>query len=116
IHFFSHCEHHMIPIEGSADIAYLPDRRVVGLSKLARVLDGYARRLQTQETLTAQVADAIERVLEPRAVAVIVRARHRCMAMRGVAQHDAETVTSTLRGEFRTDDALQARMYRLLDA
>lgn len=113
--FFSHCEHHVIPMRGMVDIAYLPAGRVVGLSKLSRVVEGYARRLQTQEALTAQIGDAIEEVLCPRGVAVIVRAQHECMAMRGVKQGAAETVTQTLRGAFRTDPIEEARLFRLLD-
>lgn len=112
--FFSHCEHHVIPMKGTVDIAYLPKGRVVGLSKLSRVVDGYARRLQTQEALTAQIANAIEDVLHPRGVAVIVRAQHQCMAMRGVRQCAADTITQTLRGAFRTDPAEEARLFRLL--
>ncbi|MEM9380454.1 MAG: GTP cyclohydrolase I FolE [Planctomycetota bacterium] len=114
IEFFSHCEHHVIPIRGSADIAYLPDRRVVGISKLARVVDAFARRLQTQEALTAQIADTIVAALRPRGVAVTVRARHMCMEMRGVRQGAASTVTTALRGAFRTDEALQGRLDRML--
>lgn len=112
--FHSHCEHHVIPMRGTVDIAYLPAGRVVGLSKLVRLVDGYARRLQTQEALTAQIGDAIESVLEPRGVAVIVRARHQCMAMRGVRQPEAETLTQTLRGAFRDDPAEERRLMRLL--
>ncbi|MEM6568534.1 MAG: GTP cyclohydrolase I FolE [Planctomycetota bacterium] len=114
VEFFSHCEHHVIPIRGTADIAYLPDRRVVGISKLARVVDAFARRLQTQEALTAQIADTIDGVLRPRGVAVTVRARHMCMEMRGVRQGGASTVTTALRGAFRTDEALQGRLDRML--
>jgi GTP cyclohydrolase I len=88
---------------------------VVGLSKLSRVVEGYARRLQTQEALTAQIGDAIEEVLRPRGAAVIVRAQHECMAMRGVKQGAAETVTQTLRGAFRTEPIEEARLFRLLD-
>lgn len=112
--FFSHCEHHVIPMRGTVDIAYLPHGRVVGLSKLSRVVEGYARRLQTQEALTAQIGDAIEDVLRPRGVAVIVRAQHECMAMRGVRQCGAATVTQTLRGAFRDDPVEEARLFRLL--
>ncbi|QDV09077.1 GTP cyclohydrolase 1 [Planctomycetes bacterium Poly30] len=114
--FYSHCEHHVIPMKGTVDIAYLPNGRVVGLSKLSRVVEGYAKRLQTQEALTAEIGDAIEEVLRPRGVAVIVRAQHQCMAMRGVRQCGADTVTQTLRGAFRTDPVEEARLFRLLDA
>lgn len=114
IEFVSHCEHHMIPIHGSADIAYVPRSRVVGLSKLARVVDGYARRLQTQEALTAQVASAIEETLQPLGLAVLVRAQHHCMATRGVRQRKAETVTTVLRGSFLEDTRLEERFLRLV--
>lgn len=113
-HFHSHCEHHVQPMNGSVDIAYLPAGRVVGLSKLSKVVEGFARRLQTQEALTAQIADAIEEGLRPRGLAVIVRARHQCMVSRGVAQDKAMTVTQTLRGVFRDEPREEARLWRLL--
>jgi len=113
--FHSHCEHHAIPMTGTVDIAYLPEGRVVGLSKLSKVVDVFARRLQTQEALTAQIADAIEDGLGPAGVAVVVRAQHQCMVMRGVAQEGAVTVTQTLRGAFDGDPALEARLHRLLE-
>jgi GTP cyclohydrolase I len=96
----SHCEHHMVPIIGKAHVAYLPNGKVVGLSKLARVVDIYAKRLQTQETMTAQIADAIETILKPRGVAVLIDATHHCMTMRGVRNRSASTITSQFRGEF----------------
>ena len=105
----SHCEHHMVPILGVAHIAYLPHRRVVGISKLARVLDSYARRLQTQETLTAQVADCIHSVLQPRGVAVMIDAQHQCMTTRGVRKDGVSMVTSRFTGAFDSDDALRNR-------
>jgi len=105
IGFESHCEHHMVPFVGRAHVAYLPDRRVVGLSKLARVVDLYARRLQIQEKLTAQIAAAIERTLKPRGVAVVLEARHECMTTRGVRKPDSVTVTSRMTGSFRHDEA-----------
>lgn len=98
----SHCEHHMVPIIGKVHVAYLPNGKVVGLSKLARVVDVFAKRLQTQETMTAQIADAIENVLEPKGVAVLVDATHHCMTMRGVKNKSASTITSQFRGEFDT--------------
>ena len=107
IPFQSHCEHHMAPIIGKAAIAYLPTDKVVGISKLARVLHGYARRLQVQERLTAQVADAIESCLSPRGVIVVVEAEHLCMSVRGVRKPGARTVTSAVRGQFR--DSLSTR-------
>lgn len=101
IDLMSHCEHHMVPIIGRAHIAYLPDRRVVGLSKLARVVEVYARRLQIQEKLTVQIADTIDRVLEPKGVAVVIEAGHQCMTTRGVRKPGSVTVTSRMTGAFR---------------
>jgi GTP cyclohydrolase I len=105
--FTSHCEHHMVPIQGTAYIGYLPNTRVVGVSKLARVLEIYAKRLQIQERLTAQVADAIDDVLQPRGVAVVLRSQHQCMATRGVRQTDAMMTTSRMLGAFREDRGLR---------
>ena len=105
----SHCEHHLVPILGVAHIAYLPDRRVVGISKLARVLDGFSRRLQTQETLTAQVADCIQTALKPRGVAVLIDAQHQCMTTRGVHKPDVSMVTTRFTGAFETDRDLRNR-------
>ena len=103
IEIASHCEHHMVPILGRAHIAYLPDKRVVGISKLARVLDVFAHRLQIQEKLTSQVANTINRVLQPRGVGVIIKAAHQCMTTRGVNKPGVTMVTSTLLGCFRED-------------
>ncbi len=103
IDFHSHCEHHMVPIIGKAYVAYLPDKRVVGISKLARVVAAYARRLQIQEKMTAQIANAINDVLKPRGVAVIVEAEHQCMTSRGVNKPGVSMVTSTMLGAFRDD-------------
>ncbi|MEQ8603366.1 MAG: GTP cyclohydrolase I FolE [Marivibrio sp.] len=103
ITFESHCEHHMAPIIGVANIAYLPDRRVVGISKLARVLEIYAKRLQTQETMTVQIAETIERVLKPRGVAVVIDAEHQCMTTRGIRKQGVTTLTSHMLGAFRKD-------------
>ena len=100
ITFHSHCEHHAVPIHGVAHIAYIPDGKVVGLSKLARVVDIFAHRLQTQENLTAQIADAIHDALEPRGVAVMVEADHMCMVMRGIRKEGSRTMTATYRGSF----------------
>ena len=105
----SHCEHHLVPILGVAHIAYLPDQRVVGISKLARVLDGFSRRLQTQETLTAQVADCIQTALKPRGVAVLIDAQHQCMTTRGVHKPDVSMVTTRFTGAFETDHDLRNR-------
>ena len=97
----SHCEHHMVPIIGRAHVAYLPDKRVVGISKLARVVETYARRLQIQEKLTAQIANTIEQVLRPRGVAVVIEAAHQCMTTRGVHKSGVTMVTSRMLGAFR---------------
>tara|TARA_E500000178_G_scaffold351591_1_gene413033 strand:- start:511 stop:1104 length:594 start_codon:yes stop_codon:yes gene_type:complete len=99
----SHCEHHMVPILGTAHVAYIPEKRVVGISKLARIVDCYAKRLQTQETLTAQIAACIQRVLLPKGVAVVIDASHQCMTTRGVHKTSANTITSRMLGLFRTD-------------
>lgn len=103
VHFTSHCEHHVVPIRGTAHVGYIPDRRVVGISKLARVVEAYARRLQIQERLTAQIAASIETVLQPRGVAVVLEGQHQCMATRGVGKADARMVTSRMLGAFRDD-------------
>ena len=105
----SHCEHHLVPIIGVAHIAYVPNRRVVGISKLARVLDGFSRRLQTQETLTAQVADCIQNALQPKGVAVLIDAQHQCMTTRGVRKPDVSMITSRFTGIFKTDQSLSRR-------
>ena len=105
----SHCEHHMVPITGVAHIAYMPDRRVVGISKLARVLESYARRLQTQETLTAQVAACIQGALQPRGVAIMIDAQHQCMTPRGVHKPGVSMVTTRFTGLFETDAELRGR-------
>ena len=103
IPFASHCEHHMVPFIGKAHIAYLPHRRVVGISKLVRVLEVYAKRLQIQEKLTAQVANTIQCVLEPRGVAVAIESQHQCMTMRGVNKPGVAMSTTTMLGAFRDD-------------
>jgi len=113
IPFHSHCEHHMMPFFGKAHIAYLPVERVVGLSKLARLIDVYALRLQTQEHLNSQIALAIEKVLRPRGVAVMLEAEHTCMSLRGVAKAGASTITTHLLGHFRDDPPAQARLFAL---
>ena len=114
IPFQSHCEHHMAPIIGKASIAYLPTDRVVGISKLARVLQGFARRLQVQERLTAEVADCIERHLEPRGVAVVIEASHSCMTARGVRTPGVNMVTSRVTGAFRNDQRSREEVLKLM--
>ena len=97
----SHCEHHIVPILGKAHIAYIPNNRVVGISKLARIVDAFGKRLQTQETMTAQIANTIEKVLEPKGVAVVIDAAHQCMTTRGIHKPESSTVTSCMRGIFK---------------
>jgi GTP cyclohydrolase I len=101
IEFFSMCEHHLLPFFGKVHVAYLPDKKVIGLSKIPRIVDAYARRLQLQERLTQQIADTILEVLEPRGVGVICEARHFCMMMRGVEKQHSGTLTSAMLGDFR---------------
>jgi GTP cyclohydrolase I len=113
IPFFSHCEHHMLPIIGKATIAYLPKGPVLGLSKIARVVEIFGRRLQTQENMTAQIAAAIQNTLQPRGVAVVIEAQHMCMEMRGVQKQGSTTLTTTFTGEFKTNPAEQARFFTL---
>jgi GTP cyclohydrolase IA len=114
IQFHSHCEHHMVPIIGKAHVAYIPDRRVLGLSKIARVVDIYAARLQTQEALTAQIAGIIQEVLNPRGVAVMIEAEHMCMAMRGIRKQGSTTLTTTFTGAFRDAPEEQMRFITLV--
>lgn len=110
----SHCEHHVAPIIGTAHVAYLPDNRVVGISKLARLVDVYGKRLQSQETLTNLVAHTIDRVLKPRGVAVIVDAEHQCISTRGTRKTDISCVTRCFLGEFKTDPRLEDRLARMI--
>ena len=114
IPFYSHCEHHVMPFTGKAHIAYLPVGSVVGLSKMARLVDVYARRLQTQEHLTSQVATAIEHALRPRGVAVMMEAEHTCMSMRGVMKPGSSTVTTKFTGMFKNNAEEQARFITLV--
>jgi GTP cyclohydrolase I len=110
----SHCEHHMVPIIGKAHVAYLPAGRVVGISKLARVVEAYSRRLQIQETLTAQIADTINDVLKPRGVAVVIQAAHQCMTTRGIRKPGVQMTTSRMLGEFRDNPVTRSEFLQLL--
>ena len=114
IPFYSHCEHHMVPFMGKAHVGYYPQDKVVGLSKLARVVDIFARRLQTQENLTAQITLAIDEILKPRGVAVMVESEHQCMSMRGIQKQGAKTVTNQFTGIFRDDPAEQVRFLTMV--
>ena len=114
IGFASHCEHHIVPILGKAHVAYLPDKRVVGISKLARVVDAFARRLQSQEVMTVRIADCIERVLKPRGVAVVIEAAHQCMTTRGIRKPGLATVTSRMLGAFRENPATRREFLAML--
>ncbi len=115
IPFESHCEHHLAPIIGKAHVGYLPGGKVVGISKLARVVEAYSRRLQVQEKLTAQIADCIERVLQPRGVGVVIEASHECMTTRGVHTRGVSMVTSTMRGLFRDDARTRAEFLAFVE-
>ena len=114
IRFESHCEHHIMPIIGRAHVAYLPDRRVVGISKLARVVDAYARRLQIQEKMTAQIANTIADVLQPQGVAVVIEAAHQCMTARGVHKPGSTMITSRMLGRFRNDSRSRREVLSLI--
>lgn len=114
ITFYSTCEHHLLPFYGKAHIAYIPDGRVVGLSKLARTVEVYARRPQIQEQLTGQIADALENYLEPKGVMVMIEAEHMCMTMRGIKKPGSKTVTVAKRGVFAEEEALQNTFFRML--
>jgi GTP cyclohydrolase IA len=115
IEFESHCEHHMAPIIGRAHVGYLPTNKIVGISKLARVVDGYARRFQVQEKLTAQIAQCIDSVLRPRGVGVVIDASHQCMTTRGVHKRAVSMVTSKMLGAFREDARTRAEFLRFVD-
>ena len=111
----SHCEHHMAPIIGRAHIGYLPDTKVVGISKLARVVEAFARRFQVQEKMTAQIANCIEDVLKPKGVGVVIEAVHQCMTTRGIHKSDVSMVTSQMVGAFRKDARTRAEFLRMID-
>ena len=115
ITFYSMCEHHMLPFYGKAHIAYIPDGTVVGLSKIARTVEVFARRLQLQEQLTAQIADAFMEYLNPHGVMVMIEAEHMCMTMRGIKKPGTKTVTVVTRGVFDDNEKLQNRFYRMLE-
>ena len=110
----SHCEHHIVPILGKAHVGYLPNKRIVGISKLARVVDIFGKRLQTQEVMTAQIANVINEVLEPRGVAVVMNATHQCMTTRGVHKPESSTITSTMLGAFRENPDTRAEFMNLI--
>lgn len=114
IPFNSLCEHHLAPFVGKVHIAYIPSDKITGLSKFGRVVEGYAKRLQVQERLTQEIADAIQEVLNPQAVAVIVEAEHTCMSGRGIKKHGATTVTSTMRGLFKENASARAELLQLI--
>ena len=116
IEFYSLCEHHLLPIIGRAHIAYIPDGKVVGLSKIPRVVEVFARRLQIQEQMTEQIADAINETIKPKGVAVVLQARHMCMEMRGVEKINSTTVSSALRGLFKSDLRTRNEFFNLINA
>ena len=115
IEFYSTCEHHMLPIIGRVHVAYIPNGKVVGLSKIPRVVDVFARRLQIQEQLTEQIADAINEAISPKGVAVVIDARHMCMEMRGVQKINSTTVSSALRGLFKSDQRTRSEFYNIIN-
>jgi len=115
IEFYSMCEHHMLPIIGRAHVAYIPDGKVVGLSKIPRIVNVFARRLQIQEQMTEQIADAILETIHPKGVAVVIHARHMCMEMRGVEKINSTTVSSALRGLFKRDQRTRAEFYNIIN-
>ena len=112
----SHCEHHIVPFIGIAHIGYIPDKRVVGISKLARIADVFAKRLQTQETMTAQIADTINEVLKPKGVAVVIDAQHQCMTTRGTHKTKSSTITSRMLGLFRTNSNTRNEFMNLINS
>ncbi len=116
IEFYSTCEHHLLPIIGRAHVAYIPDGKVVGLSKIPRVVDVFSRRMQIQEQLTEQIADAIMQTIQPKGVAVVIQARHMCMEMRGVEKINSTTTSSALRGLFKKDEKTRAEFFNLINA
>ncbi len=116
IEFYSTCEHHLLPIIGRAHVAYIPNGKVVGLSKIPRVVDVFARRMQIQEQMTEQIADAIQKTIAPKGVAVVIQARHMCMEMRGVEKINSTTTSSALRGLFKSDQKTRSEFFSLINA
>ena len=116
IEFYSTCEHHLLPIIGRVHVAYIPDGKVVGLSKIPRVVNVFARRMQIQEQLTEQIADAIMETIDPKGVAVVIQARHMCMEMRGVEKINSTTTSSALRGLFKSDERTRSEFYNLINS
>ena len=114
IELYSLCEHHMLPFFGKAHVAYIPNKKIIGLSKIPRIVDVFARRLQVQERLTAQIADALVEVLQPLGVAVVIEAAHFCMMMRGVEKQNSKTITSAMRGDFYTDQNTRQEFLQLI--
>ena len=112
----SHCEHHIVPILGVAHVGYIPNNRVVGISKLARVVEIFGKRLQTQETMTAQIADTIQKVLEPKGVAVVIDASHQCMTTRGIHKTESSTITSRMLGAFRDNPETRSEFMNLINS
>ena len=112
----SHCEHHIVPIIGVAHVGYIPNNRVVGISKLARVIEIFGKRLQTQETMTAQIADTIQKVLEPKGVAVVIDASHQCMTTRGIHKTESSTITSRMLGAFRDNPETRSEFMNLINS
>ena len=114
--FESHCEHHMVPFIGVAHIAYLPNKKVVGISKIARLLDVFAKRLQTQETMTSQIAEALQRSLQPKGVAVFIDAEHQCMTTRGISKPGTTTITTTMLGDFKNNADLKSNFFKMINS
>jgi GTP cyclohydrolase I len=110
----SHCEHHMVPFIGKAHIAYIPNKKIVGISKIARLLDVFSKRLQTQETLTAQIAETINAALKPKGVAVLIEAKHQCMTTRGVHKINTSTITKTMIGSFKSDAEMERKFLTMI--
>lgn len=115
IDFFSMCEHHLLPFYGKCHVAYIPNGKIVGLSKIPRIVEMFSRRLQVQERLTTQIADTLEEILKPRGVAVVMKAKHLCMIMRGVEKQNTEVTTSTMHGVFATDRATRSEFIHLVE-